>query len=89
MTNAVGGLRFNLIDRLLISGNVLVKLDNGGLCANVVSQISVSCTLNRPLSRKLKDRAGGIGLEDDPRPKGRLGTWPRQGAGHLLIEEQA
>jgi hypothetical protein len=42
MTNAAAGLRFNPIGRLLISGNVLVKLDNGGLGADVVPLIAVS-----------------------------------------------
>ncbi|MGB9463617.1 MAG: hypothetical protein WBR10_00755 [Candidatus Acidiferrum sp.] len=44
MTNAAAGLRFNPIGRLLISGNVLVKLDEGGLRANIVPMIAVSYT---------------------------------------------
>jgi hypothetical protein len=45
ITNAAAGLRFNPIGRLLISGNVLVKLDQGGLRANVVPLVAVSYTL--------------------------------------------
>jgi hypothetical protein len=44
MTNAAAGLRFNPFGRLLITGNVLIKLDKGGLRANVVPLVAVSYT---------------------------------------------
>jgi hypothetical protein len=44
MTNAATGLRFNPIGHFLISGNVPVNLDNGGLRGNVVPLIAVSYT---------------------------------------------
>jgi hypothetical protein len=44
MTNAAAGLRFNPFGRLLITGNVLIKLDTGGLRANVVPLVAVSYT---------------------------------------------
>jgi hypothetical protein len=44
VTSAAVGLRVNPWSRLLISGNVLLKLDSGGLRANVVPLVSVSYT---------------------------------------------
>jgi hypothetical protein len=44
ITSAATGLRINPFGQLLISGNVLFKLDRGGLRANVVPVVSASYT---------------------------------------------
>ena len=44
VTSAAAGVRVNPWSRLLISGNVLFKLDSGGLRADVVPLVSVSYT---------------------------------------------
>jgi hypothetical protein len=45
ITSATFGLRVNPFKRLLISGSVLVKLDNGGLRADYLPIFSLSCTV--------------------------------------------
>jgi outer membrane putative beta-barrel porin/alpha-amylase len=44
ITSAATGLRINVFKQLLLSGNVLIKLDKGGLRANVVPLVSASYT---------------------------------------------